>query len=97
MERVQVETYSEDTNAWIVRTPGRKYPALVIQGDSFSILFTAAQSVLERARACQCKDHELVEEAEELRDLLWNRLSHYEQTLRESGFDLPYNRTAWPR
>ncbi|SRR6266516_4683356 len=95
MEPVQVEIYSKDTNAWVIRTPGRNFPALVIQGDSFSILFSAAQSVLERARACRCEDQELVGEVEELRDQLWSHLSHYEDTLRANGFELPYNRTAW--
>jgi len=96
MEPVQVEAYSQETNAWVIRTPGRQYPALVIQGDSFSILFSTAQSILERGRACKCKDNELLEEAEELRDLLWNQLRHYEETLQATGFQLPYNRTAAP-
>jgi hypothetical protein len=95
MERFEVEAYSQATNAWVIRTPGRKYPALVIQGDSFSILFGRARSVLERARTCECEDPELVAEAEELCELLWNNLHHYEDTLRANGFDLPYNRIAW--
>lgn len=97
MERVEVEAYSQGVNAWIVRTPGRQYPAAVVQGDSLSVLFGLAQSVLDRTRACACGDEELVGEAEELRDQLWGRLQQYEVVLREHGFDLPYNRTAWPR
>jgi hypothetical protein len=95
MERVEVETYSQGVNGWVVRTPGRKFPALVIQGDSFGILFSRARSVLEGARACECEDPELVDDAEELCELLWNSLRHYEETLQANGFELPYGRVAW--
>ena len=97
MERVEVETYSQTVNGWIIRTPGRQFPAHVVQGDAFSHFFALAQSVLERARACECADEELRGEAEELRDLLWGRMQHYETTLREAGFQLPYERLAWPK
>ena len=95
MERVEVETYSQATNAWVIRTPGRKFPALVIQGDSLSILFTQARSVLERAHACRCDDPELIGDAQALCDSLWGSLRHYEETLRANDFDLPYSRIAW--
>ena len=95
MEHVEVEAYSQATNAWIIRTPGRKFPALVIQGDSFSILFNQARAVLNRVRACRCDDPELVGEAEELCEHLWNTLRHYEDTLGANGFALPYSRIAW--
>ena len=97
MERVEVESYAQDVNAWVVRTPGRKFPALVVQGDSFNGVFGLAQSILDRARSCSCPDKELVGEAEELRDQLWARLTHYEDVLRASGFALPYSRKEWPR
>ena len=97
MERKEVEVFSQATNAWVIRTPGREFPAAVIQGDSLSILFNAAQSVLDRARACGCADSELVGEAEELRDLLWGQLRHYEGVLQQNGIETPYNRVLWPR
>jgi hypothetical protein len=97
MDRIEVEVYSQAVNAWIVRTPGRQFPALVVQGDSFSQLFALAQEVLERARTCACSDPKLVDTAEELRDQLWGRLRHYEEILQASGFTLPYSRTLWPR
>jgi len=94
MDRVEVETYSQDVNNSVVRTPGRKFPALVIQGDSFSTLFIMARSVFDRAKACQSEDSELLDEAEELCDQLWSRLHHYEETLHANGFALPYNRIS---
>jgi hypothetical protein len=94
MERAEVEVFSQQTNAWVIRTPGRQYPAMVVQGDSFSSYFTLAQSILDRARTGG--DEELTGLAEELRDLVWGRLQHYEAVLHQHGLDLPYNRVAWP-
>ena len=96
-DRAEVEVFSQATNAWVIRTPGRQYPAVVVQGDSLSQLFALAQSVLERARTCGRADAELAAEAEELRDLLWGRVQQYEATLAAHGMTLPYARTTWPR
>ena len=86
-DREPVEIYSRATNAWIVRTPGRQYPAMVVQGDSFNHLVALAESIATRAR--DCADAELMQDAEELRELLSNRLAHYVGVLREYGFHIP--------
>ncbi len=91
-----VEIFAQGVNGWIIRTPGRRFPALVIQGDSFHSLFALAQSLLDRARLSDSPDSELVEEAEELRDALWSRLSAYEETLAMHELERPYNRIAQP-
>jgi uncharacterized protein DUF6959 len=96
MERIEVEVYSQAVNAWLIRTPGRDFPAHVVQGDSLSQLFALAQSILDRARTCSSIDPELAEEAEELRDQLWGRVQHYEDVLGQAGFTLPYVRQVWP-
>jgi hypothetical protein len=87
---VEVETYSEQVNAWVVRTPGRSYPALVVQGDTFSTFYRSAEALLDQAR--QRRDEELIELAMQLRDDLAGFLHHYETVLAENGFDLPYTR-----
>jgi hypothetical protein len=97
MDRVEVEVFSQATNAWVIRTPGRQFPAAVVQGDTLSSLYALAESVLGRARACRCEDEELAGEAEELRDRLWDRVQHLEQTLQTHGIALPYERTLWPK
>jgi len=97
MEQVLVESYSQAVNSWVIRTPGRKFPALVIQGDSYSQLFDLAQSIVERTRLNPSADPELLGEAEELRDMIWGKLHNYELTLQENGFTLPYVRNAWPK
>ena len=55
----RVDVYSRDVNAWIVRTPGRRFPALVLQGDSFHQLFALAHDICERAE--HCPDPELAQ------------------------------------
>ena len=58
-----------------------------LQRDSFNHLLALAESIATRAR--ECADAELAEEADELRELLSNRLAHYVGVLREYGFHVP--------
>ena len=85
MERVEVEAYSQDVNAWVIRTPGRRFPSLVVQGDAFRNLVHLAGGLVEGLRQSGC-DAELIDEAEEVYELLRNCLNHYEATCREAGF-----------
>jgi hypothetical protein len=64
VETANVEVFSDAVNSWIIRTPGRQYPALVIQGDTFSTFLASAQELLERARVSG--DNGLIEMATEL-------------------------------
>ena len=95
MQKVEVEVFSDAVNAWVVRTPGRQYPALVIQGDTFSNFFALAQELLERVR--KIGDSDSIDTAAHLRDRLWEQLHHYEDVLSANGFQLPYNRVLWPK
>ena len=89
-ERVEVEVYSRAVNAWVIRTPGRQYPAAVIQGASLGQLCALAERALERARAAGGRlDEEALDELEELRDLLSGRLRNYEDALRGHRFGAP--------
>lgn len=47
MERKVLEVYSELTNSSVIRMPGRRLPGVVVQGDSLSILFSGAMSLVE--------------------------------------------------
>lgn len=68
--------------------PGRKFPGVVVQGDSLNILLGLANSILDRAMATG--NTELVDDAQELRQLLAGRLRYYEATLQRHGIELPY-------
>jgi len=88
MKRVEVEVFSDDTNQWIVRSPGRQLPALVVQGDSFSILRGLARDVAKLAAVHE--NAELSDAADELLGKLESRLAHYEAVLHAHGIRLPY-------
>jgi hypothetical protein len=65
----------------ILRTPGRTFPAVVIQGDSLSILYDLAEKVAEEALLVS-GNSEFIDAAAELRDLLRFRIELYENGLR---------------
>lgn len=77
---------SRDTNNWVVRVANRQHPGIVIQGDSLKILYDLAEEI----RALAGDRSELSDVAEELRDLLRERLVIYEKALREHQLELPY-------
>lgn len=97
MQRIEVEVYSQAVNAWVIRTPGREFPALVLQGDTFSTLCFLARSILDRTKACSCADEELEGEAEELHDLLEGYLQSYEKAMVEHGIALPGSPGTLPK
>jgi hypothetical protein len=88
MERIEVEVLSQTTNAAVVRMPTRRFPGVVIQGDSLHILHQLAESVVQMA--VLHADDELSGEAEGLRDLLAGYVASYEDILKVHGIDLPY-------
>ncbi len=88
MEQIEIEVFSQATNAAVVRMPTRHFPGLVIQGDSLHILYDLADSIVQLAAPHD--DEDLSGEAEELRDLLARYVSSYESVLKEYGIKLPY-------
>lgn len=83
-----MEVYSEATNNAVVRAPGRRFPGVLIQGDSLSIMVQAVadlRTAIERGALEEAK-----EEADNLHEALRQRLLHYEQVLGAHGLPLPY-------
>jgi hypothetical protein len=72
----------------IVHMPGRKYPGVVIQGDSLAIWRThveAAREALVRGDLDEARA-----ELTSLEDGMSEWQTHYEKALKKHGFDLPY-------
>lgn len=88
MKRIELEVLSDAVNNWIVRTPGREFPGVIIQGDSLHSLRGRARTLLELAR--KHADEELVDVAQELVDILEERVTDYESVVRAKGLELPY-------
>lgn len=89
-----VEIYSDATNAAIIRHPGRKFPGLLIQGDTLSDLCHRASEAYQRlgGRA----DEEGHWALFELYDDLRRCLAHYQRTLEDHGIDLPFHKEIPP-
>jgi hypothetical protein len=88
MKTVSVDCLSEAPNYGVIRMPGRKYPALVVQGDSLRILLDLAQEIQGRVK--DSSDEELRSTVDELMEQLGSRVEHYEQVLAKEHMELPY-------
>ena len=68
-----VQILSDASNAWVIQTPGRNYPAAVMQRDSLyhlQFLASKVQSVAQRTGT-----EELQDPADELKELLDARVT----------------------
>jgi len=88
MAETGIEILDNAINAVVVKLPGRKFPGIVIQGDSLSILFSSARELKE---LCEKNGSE---EALDLALDLFNQLSiyigYYEAVLTAHGIEKPY-------
>lgn len=91
MKKVELELYSEASNYAIVRVPERRFPGIVIQGDSLSILHSTARELSLRLQQLGIEDEELLYAAQELQEQLLDRLLHYQKTLAAHDISLPYS------
>ena len=69
---------------------GRRFPGVVIQGDTLHALCCAVNEIAELAR--RTGDAELIESVGLLGEGLNVRLRFYEETLAKNGYSLPYSR-----
>lgn len=92
MEKHELEVYSTASNAVVVRAPGRRFPGVIVQGDTLHAFHLMAASVAEQVAGDP--NEELSGEAAALRDGLAGLLTHYEAVLGAHGLELPYNRAV---
>lgn len=50
MERVEVELFTDGSNNAVVRMPGRKFPGVVVQGDSLSVIRSDVAAIRDACR-----------------------------------------------
>jgi hypothetical protein len=82
-----VEIYSDQTNAAIMRHPGRTFPGVLIQGDSLSALCKEADALCEALG----RTSPVYLEANGLRNQLRSHLTHYKLVLTEHAIPLPFS------
>ncbi|MEU4043460.1 DUF6959 family protein [Streptomyces antibioticus] len=88
MDHVEAELYTDGGNDAVVRLPGRRFPGVLLQGDSLHIL---RSDLAEVAEACE---RGALTEARDSADLLLTNLdallTRYEDALRQHGIPRPY-------
>lgn len=84
-----VEIFSDRTNAAIVRHPGRRFPGVLVQGDTLYGMCTSADFACAAAR--DCIPEEEYAALNGLRNQLWSLLVHYKQVLGEHDIPLPFS------
>ena len=75
-----IEVFSEAINKPVLRMPGRKFPGILLQGDTISSLYALSRIILERAQ--KQVDPELADLAQQMKDELSEVLYEYEQVLK---------------
>lgn len=89
MRKDTVEILSDATNAAVMRHPGRKFPGVLVQGDTLYSLCRRADFACSRAKARM--DEEDFRELNEVRNALWSLLTHYKSVLAEHQLELPFS------
>lgn len=51
MERIEAELFTDGSNYAVVRMPGRRFPGVVVQGDSLSIIRDQVALIRDAIRA----------------------------------------------
>ena len=83
----EVEIYSDESNATIMRHPGRHFPGILVQGDTlYTFCVRADETCKLIGRGSAAYD-----EANDLRNRLWQLLNHYKGVLDAHGIALPFD------
>ncbi|MGH1413861.1 MAG: DUF6959 family protein [Pelagimonas sp.] len=87
MREELVEIYSDTTNAAVLRHPERKFPGVLLQGDTLHGLcqnFDIALKKIDRSSAAY-------EELNEIRNSLWTLKNNYKAALVEHELPMPFS------
>ena len=86
VKKVSVEVLSESINCPVIKLPNRKFPGVLIQGDSFNNL----KELLKELEAELKKKGVTTDILDEVKEFVVTRLDLYESTLKENNISLPY-------
>lgn len=89
-----VEIYSDASNAVVMRHPGRRFPGILVQGDTLSGLCSAADDICSNGRGKL--DSGTYKDLNDLRNRLWDFLLHYKKVLSEHDISLPFSDQLLP-
>jgi len=87
MRKASVEILSDRTNAAVLRHPDRKFPGVLVQGDTlYTLCYRADAACRKIGRSSLGFD-----ETNDLRNALHSLLSHYKVVLGEHDIPLPFS------
>lgn len=86
----QLPVLSEASNRAVVHMDGRKFPGLVLQGDSLLNLLLASQRIGTRLKELTDGGDDALWAAQELSDNLLSLVLHYQNVLEQYGIEPPY-------
>lgn len=87
MRQESVDILSDQTNAAVIRHPGRRFPGVLVQGDTLNNLCQLADVTCREVH----RGSPGYDEANELRNALWGLLNHYKVVLSEHKLPLPFS------
>jgi hypothetical protein len=87
-EQQTAKILSQTSNSGVIQMPGRKFPGIVIQGDSLFNLLEQVRYCLHQAK--QHQDEEAYYEILMLAKMLQGQLLNYEMVLSRLGLEYPY-------
>lgn len=84
-----VEILSDFPNSAVMRHPGRKFPGVLVQGDTLYTWCQSLDAICEQSRSLI--NAESYAKLNELRNRLWGVLNNYKQVLGEHDISLPFS------
>lgn len=90
MKKIEIELFTNQGNGAILKLPNRKYPGVLIQGDSLSSLsrmINLASTEFDESNYLELKDSIM-----QIKIEIDNHLKNYENILIEEGIEIPYLR-----
>ena len=89
MRKEEVEIYSDFPNAAVLRHPGRRFPGVLLQGDTLYTFCVELDAACTASKGCI--DDESYASLNDLRNRIWSLLSGYKQVLAEHDLPLPFS------
>ncbi len=86
MRKEAVEIYSDTTNAAILRHPERRFPGVLIQGDTLYSFYVSAKESLKNFDKESDAYYDQLEICERLEGLV----EHYKEVLKDHRIELPF-------
>jgi hypothetical protein len=88
MKKEALEILSDTINCPVVAVPGRKFPGVIIQGDSLKILLDIAEEI--QLLTAPSQNEEVDAAVGRLKMKLAGYVCEYETVMRKHGRELPY-------